>query len=99
MERILGQIYLLIIININICPYIGVGFAFISVILTIFTAVLVKCFEATHDLPTNLVMIRGVMQVALFAVAVAHGDQVILPSTSRLATKLKQLGCLDLMIY
>lgn len=61
----------------------GVGLAFISVILTIFTAVLVKCFEATHDLPTNLVMIRGVMQVALFAVAVAHGDQVILPSTSR----------------
>jgi len=61
----------------------GVGLACISVILTIFTAVLVKCFEATHDLPTNLVIIRGVMQVALFAVAVAHGDQVILPSTSR----------------
>jgi len=43
----------------------------------------VKCFEATHDLPTNLVMIRGVMQVTLFAVAAAHGDQVILPSTNR----------------
>jgi len=61
----------------------GVGFAFISVMLTIFTAVLVKCFEANHDLPTNLLMIRGVMQVTLFGVAVAHGDQVILPSTNR----------------
>jgi len=61
----------------------GVGFALISVMLTVFTAVIVKCFEANHDLPTNLVMIRGVMQVALFAVAVAHGDQVILPSTKR----------------
>jgi len=61
----------------------GVGFAFISVMLTIFTAVLVKCFEANHDLPTNLLMIRGVMQVTLFSVAVAHGDQVILPSTNR----------------
>jgi len=51
--------------------------------LTIFTAVLVKCFEVTHDLPTNLVIIRGVMQVTLFAVAVVQGNFFVLPSTAR----------------
>jgi len=63
--------------------FIGVGFATVNVVLMIFTAVLVKCFEAYHDLPSNLGMIRGVMQVFLFAVAVAQGNQFILPTTSR----------------
>jgi len=63
--------------------FVGFGLASVSIGLTIFTAVLVKCFEATHDLPTNLVIIRGVFQVILFAVAVAQGDQFILPATKR----------------
>jgi len=63
--------------------FVGFGLASVSIGLTIFTAVLVKCFEATHDLPTNLVIIRGVLQVILFAVAVAQGDQFILPATKR----------------
>ena len=62
---------------------IGVGFASVSVVLSIFTAVLVKCFEANHDLPTNLVIIRGVVQIILFAVAVAQGDQFILPASRK----------------
>eukprot|EP00092_Neocalanus_flemingeri_P003493 GFUD01003746.1.p1 GENE.GFUD01003746.1~~GFUD01003746.1.p1 ORF type:complete len:380 (-),score=60.36 GFUD01003746.1:141-1280(-) len=63
--------------------FVGLGLATVSIGLTIFTAVLVKCFEATHDLPTNLVIIRGVLQILLFAVAVAQGDQFILPPTRR----------------
>eukprot|EP00092_Neocalanus_flemingeri_P022181 GFUD01024059.1.p1 GENE.GFUD01024059.1~~GFUD01024059.1.p1 ORF type:complete len:380 (-),score=55.19 GFUD01024059.1:148-1287(-) len=63
--------------------FVGLGLATVSIGLTIFTAVLVKCFEATHDLPTNLVIIRGVLQIILFAVAVAQGDQFILPPTRR----------------
>ena len=62
---------------------IGVGFASVSVVLSIFTAILVKCFEANHDLPTNLVIIRGVVQIILFAVAVAQGDQFILPASRK----------------
>jgi len=62
---------------------IGLGFASVSVVLSILTAVLVKCFEANHDLPTNLVIIRGVLQIILFAVAVAQGDQFILPASRK----------------
>jgi len=62
---------------------IGLGFAVVSIALTIFTAVLVKYFEATHDLPTNLVIIRGILQVLLFAVAVIKGHELILPTTKR----------------
>jgi len=62
---------------------IGLGFAVVSIALTIFTAVLVKYFEATHDLPTNLVIIRGILQVLLFAAAVIKGHELILPTTKR----------------
>jgi len=62
---------------------IGLGFASVSIGLTIFTAVLVKYFEASHDLPTNLVLIRGVLQILLFAIAIIKGRQCILPFTRR----------------
>jgi len=62
---------------------IGLGFASVSICLTIFTAVLVKFFEASHDLPTNLVVIRGVLQIFLFAIAIIKGRQCILPFQKR----------------
>jgi len=65
--------------------FVGFGLASVSIGLTIFTAVLVKCFETTHNLPTiaNLAIIRGVLLVFLYAVAVAQGDQLILPPSKR----------------
>jgi len=62
---------------------IGLGFASVSIGLTIFAAVLVKYFEASHDLPTNLVIIRGLLQILLFAMAVFKSHQCILPFTRR----------------
>merc|ERR1712096_296487 len=65
--------------------FVGFGLASVSIGLTIFTSVLVKCFETTHNLPTiaNLAIIRGVLLVFLYAVAVAQGDQLILPASKR----------------
>jgi len=62
---------------------IGLGFATVSIGLTLFTAVLVKFFEASHDLPTNLVIIRGVFQILLFTIAIIKGRQCVLPFTRR----------------
>jgi len=64
--------------------FIGIVLALISVSLTIFNAVIIKCFEATNNLPTNLVIIRGVLHLTLFGVAVHQGGEPILPPTSKL---------------
>ena len=76
--------YILWSVTLNlIFDFVGLGFASVSIGLTTFTAVLVKYFEASHDLPTNLVLIRGVLQILLFAIAIIKGHQCILPFTRR----------------
>lgn len=61
----------------------GCVLAVISIGLTIFNGVIIKCFDASRNLPTNMVLIRGVLQIVLYSVAVYQGNQSVIPSMCR----------------
>jgi drug/metabolite transporter (DMT)-like permease len=62
---------------------IGIVLELISVVLTVFNAVIIKWFQANKNLPTNLVLIRGLLQLLIFGVAVQQGEQSFLPARTR----------------